>query len=219
MRTAPLSKKSLEYKQFSQRLADIAKLMDIILASTSPYRRALLERLQLKFRCIPSCVAEDTIAGEAPTDMALRLARSKAQAIANLFPQALVIGSDQVAAIDGEVFGKPGNFENARAQLHESSGREVRFYTAVTLIGLDRGLEQLHVELFSVHFRKLSDAQIVDYLRREQPYDCAGSFKVEGLGITLFEKLVGNDPTSLEGLPLIKLTELFAKAGVNVLAG
>lgn len=193
--------------------------MDIILASTSPYRRALLERLQLKFQCIPSLVVEDTIAGEAPTDMALRLARSKAKAIANLFPQALVIGSDQVAAIDGEVFGKPGNFKNARAQLHKSSGREVRFYTAVTLIGLDRGLEQLHVELFSVHFRKLSDAQIVNYLQREQPYDCAGSFKVEGLGITLFEKLVGNDPTSLEGLPLIKLTELFAKAGVDVLAG
>lgn len=192
--------------------------MDILLASTSPYRRALLERLQVQFQCIPPCVAEDSIAGEAPADMALRLARSKAQAVASLHPPALVIGSDQVAAIDDKVFGKPGNFENAKIQLRASSGREVCFYTAVSLICLDRALEQCHVDLFSVHFRTLSDAQIVNYLQREQPYDCAGSFKVEGLGIALFEKLVGDDPTSLEGLPLIKLTEMLAGAGVNVLA-
>jgi len=192
--------------------------MDIILASTSPYRRALLERLQVKFQCIPPCVAEDTIAGEAPAGMAARLARSKAEAVANLYPHALIIGSDQVAAIGDEVFGKPGNFENAKLQLRASSGREVRFYTAVALICMHRGLEQFHVELFSVYFRTLSDAEIVNYLQREQPYDCAGSFKVEGLGIALFEKLVGNDPTSLEGLPLIKLTELLANMDVNVLA-
>jgi len=192
--------------------------MDILLASTSPYRRALLERLQVKFQCVPPCVAEDSVAGEAPADMAARLARSKAHAVANLHPHALVIGSDQVAAIGDEVFGKPGNFKVAKEQLLASSGREVRFYTAVTLICLDRGLEQFHVEPFSVHFRTLSANQIVNYLQREQPYDCAGSFKVEGLGIALFEKLVGNDPTSLEGLPLIKLNELLADAGVDVLA-
>lgn len=192
--------------------------MDILLASTSPYRRALFERLQVKFQCIAPCVAEDSVAGEAPADMAARLARSKAQAVANLHPHSLVVGSDQVAAIDDEVFGKPGNFEVAKEQLLASSGREVRFYTAVTLICLDRGLERFHVEPFSVHFRTLSANQIVNYLQREQPYDCAGSFKVEGLGIALFEKLVGNDPTSLEGLPLIKLNELLAEAGVDVLA-
>lgn len=192
--------------------------MEIILASTSPYRRALLQRLQVKFQCIPPCVAEDIIDGEKPAGMAARLAKSKAHAIAVLHPQALVIGSDQVAAIDDEVFGKPGNFKNAKAQLQASSGREVRFYTAVSLICLDRGLELFHVEQFSARFRALSDAHIENYLQREQPYDCAGSFKVEGLGIALFEKLVGDDPTSLEGLPLIKLTELLADAGVNVLA-
>ncbi len=218
MRTAPLSKKSLEYKQFSQRFVELARLMEIILASTSSYRRALLERLQVKFQCIPPCVAEDAVAGETPAGMAERLARSKAQAVASLHPRALVIGSDQVAAIDDEVFGKPGNFENAKIQLRASSGREVRFYTAVTLICPDRALERSHVELFSVHFRTLSDAQIANYLQREQPYDCAGSFKVEGLGIALFEKLVGDDPTSLEGLPLIKLSKLLADAGVDVLA-
>jgi MAF protein len=138
--------------------------------------------------------------------------------VANLHPHALVIGSDQVAAIDNEVYGKPGNFDVAKRQLLTSSGKEVRFYTAVTLTCLDQGLEQSHVEVFSVHFRTLTDTQIVDYLRREQPYDCAGSFKAEGLGIALFARLEGNDPTSLEGLPLIKLTELLAVAGVNVLA-
>lgn len=163
-------------------------------------------------------MAEDIIDGEKPAGMAARLAKSKAHAIAVLHPQALVIGSDQVAAIDDEVFGKPGNFKNAKAQLQASSGREVRFYTAVSLICLDRGLELFHVEQFSARFRALSDAHIENYLQREQPYDCAGSFKVEGLGIALFEKLVGDDPTSLEGLPLIKLTELLADAGVNVLA-
>lgn len=192
--------------------------MEIILASTSPYRRALLERLRVKFQCIPPCVAEDIIDGEKPAGMAARLAKSKAHAVAILHPQALVIGSDQVAAIDDEVFGKPGNFKNAKAQLQASSGREVRFYTAVSLLCLDRGLELFHVEQFSARFRALSDARIENYLQREQPYDCAGSFKVEGLGIALFEKLVGDDPTSLEGLPLIKLTELLADAGVNVLA-
>jgi septum formation protein len=151
--------------------------------------------------------------------MAERLARSKALSVAIRYPHALVIGSDQVAAMDEQMFGKPGTFENAKTQLRASSGREVRFYTAVTLISLDRGFEQFRVELFSVHFRALSDAQIEDYLRREQPFDCAGSFKVEGLGIALFDRLAGNDPTSLEGLPLIKLTELLADAGVNVLAG
>ena len=191
--------------------------MEIILASTSPYRRALLERLQVKFQCIPPCVAEDTVAGETPAGMAERLARSKAQAVASLHPRALVIGSDQVAAIDDEVFGKPGNFENAKIQLRASSGREVRFYTAVTLICPDRALERSHVELFSVHFRTLSDAQIANYLQREQPYDCAGSAKSEGLGIALLDEITNDDPTALIGLPLIRTARMIRAAGIRLL--
>lgn len=191
--------------------------MDIILASTSRYRRSLLERLQLGFRCIPPEVDEQRNPNEAPGNLAKRLALKKAQAVASLYPDALVIGSDQVASIDGSIIGKPGNFENATAQLQRSAGREVTFYTGIALVSRARGFERLHVEPFSVLFRVLTDTQIANYLHREQPYDCAGSFKAEGLGIALFEKLSGNDPTSLEGLPLIKLSELLASAGVDVL--
>jgi septum formation protein len=215
--TAPLSKKSLEYKQFKSQLTILAQPMDIILASTSPYRRVLLERLQLGFRCIPPKVDEEPNSNETPSSLAERLARSKAQAVANLHPDALVIGSDQVASIDGLTIGKPGNFENAKAQLQMSSGREVRFYTGIALVSQARGLERFHVEPFGVRFRVLTDAEIEKYLLREQPYDCAGSLKAEGLGIALFEQLTGNDPTSLEGLPLIKLNEMLAEAGVDVL--
>ena len=192
--------------------------MDIILASTSPYRRRLLERLQLDFRCIAPQVDEDTLAGEPPQAMAARLSLQKAQAVARLHPGALVIGSDQVASIDDQKIGKPGNFENATAQLTASSGREVIFYTGIALVCAAQGFEQFHVEPFTVRFRELSATQIANYLRREQPYDCAGSFKAEGLGIALFEQLAGNDPSSLEGLPLIKLNELLANAGVEVLS-
>jgi 7-methyl-GTP pyrophosphatase len=149
--------------------------------------------------------------------MAGRLALSKALAIARRNPEALVIGSDQVASVAGQIIGKPGDFDTAKRQLQDSSGQAVTFYTAVALVGLRQALEQFHVELFTVHFRALSDAQIERYLHLEQPYDCAGSFKAEGLGIALFEQLSGNDPTSLEGLPLIKLTELLAGVGVDVL--
>tara|TARA_B110000503_G_scaffold32105_2_gene52113 strand:- start:4535 stop:5116 length:582 start_codon:yes stop_codon:yes gene_type:complete len=192
--------------------------MDIILASTSPYRRALLERLQFDFRCIAPDVDEEPVPGESPCDLAQRLSRAKAHTVAELHPNALVIGSDQVASIDDRKIGKPGNFEAAKAQLQLSSGRDVQFYTGVALACRARGLERFHVEPFNVRFRILSEAQITQYLEREQPYDCAGSFKVEGLGIALFEQMVGNDPTSLEGLPLIKLTELLAAAGLDILA-
>ncbi len=193
--------------------------MDIILASTSPYRRALLERLQFDFRCIAPDVNEEPVPGESPCGLAQRLSRAKAHAVAELHPDALVIGSDQVASIDDRKIGKPGSFEAAKAQLQLSSGKDVHFYTGVALVCRARGLERFHVEPFNVRFRILSEAQITQYLQREQPYDCAGSFKVEGLGIALFEQLAGNDPTSLEGLPLIKLTELLAAAGVDILGG
>lgn len=191
--------------------------MDIILASTSSYRRRLLERLQLPFRCEPPDIDETPFLGEAPAALAGRLAQEKAQSIAVLHPGALVIGSDQVASIAGNIIGKPGNFDAASAQLTNSSGREMMFYTAIALISPHLRPPRLHVEPFCVRFRTLTDTQITNYLHREQPYDCAGSFKIEGLGITLFERLTGDDPTSLEGLPLIKLSELLGELGVDIL--
>ena len=193
--------------------------MDIILASTSPYRQRLLERLQLPFQCHSPAVDETRLPGEPPARMAARLALAKARSVGANYPDALVIGSDQVAALDERVMGKPGNYEAARAQLKASAGRVVHFYTGVALYRARDALEQFHVEPFKVHFRDLDDQSISNYLQREQPYDCAGSFKCEGLGIALFSRLEGRDPTSLEGLPLIALCDLLALAGVAVLGG
>lgn len=199
--------------------------MDIILASTSPYRRHLLQRLQLPFRCLASGVDEQALAAESPAAMASRLAVAKARSVAQAHPDALVIGSDQVAALDSpnpgapRILGKPGNHTAARAQLLASAGQVVSFYTGVAVCIAATGFEQFHVEPFRVYFRELDDKSIENYLSREQPYDCAGSFKCEGLGIALFERLEGRDPTSLEGLPLIALTDLLAAAGYPVLGG
>jgi septum formation protein len=191
--------------------------MDIILASTSRYRKRLLERLHIPFRCMSPQADETPLADEAPSDLATRLALTKARSIAALHPDAIVIGSDQVAAIEGRIVGKPGDFESAKTQLQESSGHPIHFYTAVAIVLLGQKLVRYHVEPTTVHFRNLNDTQIENYLHKEQPYDCAGSFKVEGLGITLFEGITGNDPTALEGLPLIKLTELLGAVGVDIL--
>jgi len=191
--------------------------MDIILASTSSYRRHLLERLQIPFRCLPPVAAETRLPNEEPAAMAARLSLEKARSIARQHPAALVIGSDQVASLDGEVMGKPGNYESARSQLRASAGRRVYFHTGVALVAVSSNFERFHVEPFSVLFRELDDKSIENYLIREQPYDSAGSFKCEGLGIALFRRLEGADPTSLEGLPLIALTGLLAEAGMPVL--
>ena len=190
---------------------------DIILASTSPYRLDLLQRLQIPFRCLAPQADESPLSGEQPADLAVRLALSKARSLAPNHPDALIIGSDQVASVGGRIMGKPGTHEAALAQLRASSGREVQFHTAIALACTDRQFEWFHVELTIAHFRVLSEQAMDSYLRREQPYDCAGSFKWEGLGIALFESLQGDDPTSLEGLPLIALTGLLARAGVNIL--
>lgn len=191
--------------------------MDLILASTSPYRRRLLERLQISFRCVPPEVDESRLPGEDPRALALRLAQAKARFVATLHPSALVIGSDQVASLDGRCIGKPGNYEAAAAQLRCSSGKRVDFHTGIALVCHDRHFSDSLVVPFSVQFRPLSDAQIDNYLHREQPYDCAGSFKCEGLGIALFERMIGDDPTALEGLPLIALSALLSAAGLAVL--
>ncbi|ABK43025.1 maf protein [Magnetococcus marinus MC-1] len=193
---------------------------ELILASTSPYRAELLGRLRLPFRQqAPQC-AEAALAGELPAAMAGRLATCKAQAVAAGLQDGLVIGSDQVATLDGvTAVGKPGDFEQALAQLEAASGRSVTFYTGVTVLDVASGRMQRAVEPFQVVFRPLSRAQISRYLALEQPYDCAGSFKVEGLGIVLFERLVGEDPTALMGLPLIRLTRMLEAMGVAPLGG
>tara|TARA_R110002110_G_scaffold14698_1_gene67608 strand:- start:26853 stop:27485 length:633 start_codon:yes stop_codon:yes gene_type:complete len=190
--------------------------MRIILASTSPYRRQLLKRLAIDFDCEAPAVEENRIRGESPDQMALRLATAKALAVATRHPDAMVIGSDQVAALDDIILGKPGSHAKAVAQLRASSGRRVDFFTGVALIS-DAGRSlRSQVETFSVYFRTLSDEEIIRYVDHEKPFDCAGSFKWEGLGISLFERLQGNDPTSLEGLPLIALCQLLRESGVDV---
>ena len=191
--------------------------MEIILASTSPYRRRLLERLQIPFHCLPPQVEEGRLPGEEPAAMAARLALAKARAIAKDHPEALVIGSDQVASLKGDLMGKPGSHDVAVSQLRCSAGKRVVFHTGLAVIVRSQNFERFHVEPFSVYFREVDDKSIENYLQRERPYDCAGSFKCEGLGIALFERLAGDDPTSLEGLPLIALTDMLAEAGVPVL--
>lgn len=190
--------------------------MDMILASTSPYRRALLARLQLAFNCVAPDVDESPRAGESPQALAQRLSLAKAEAVAQRFPGALVIGSDQVAALGNSLLGKPGNATTARAQLARCAGRKVIFHTGVALVGPGAEERWTHIEEFTVQFRELAPAEIARYVEAEQPLDCAGSFKVEGLGIALFEGLSGRDPSSLEGLPLIALSHALRAKGLLI---
>jgi septum formation protein len=190
----------------------------LILASGSAYRRELLGRLRLPFEAIAPDIDETPLAGEAPQDTALRLARGKAGAVARLHPGALVIGSDQVATLDGLQIGKPGDHARALEQLRLMRGREVVFHTALCLwdgreSDPDLAAQVENVQVF-VRFRALPDAELDAYLRIEQPYDCAGSAKNEGLGIALLERIDSSDPTALTGLPLIALTGMLRRAGV-----
>ena len=186
----------------------------LVLASTSPFRAELLARLQLPFDTFAPEVDETPQPRETPADMVRRLSILKAEAARADFPQHLVIGSDQCAVFDGAIIGKPGNHPNAVAQLSRFSGSRVTFLTGLCLLNTATGQQQVSVEPFDVHFRQLSSRQIDNYLRAEQPYGCAGSFKSEGLGITLFEKLEGEDPNSLIGLPLIRLVGFLANEGI-----
>ncbi|MBS1202894.1 MAG: septum formation inhibitor Maf, partial [Chromatiaceae bacterium] len=174
----------------------------LVLASTSPFRRALLERLGLPFTTAAPEVDETRRPEEPPQVLVLRLAESKARAVAPEHPGALIIGSDQVACIDGQVIGKPGGRDAAIAQLQRASGKTLMFHTGLCLLNSATGRAQTLVEPFQVHFRPLTLERINGYLDREQPYNCAGSFKSEGLGIALFERLEGEDPSALIGLPL-----------------
>lgn len=186
----------------------------LVLASSSPYRRVLLERLGLAFDCAAPDIDESPRADETAEQLTRRLALNKAQALADRFTDHLIIGSDQVLLLDGQPVSKPGNHAAARQQLRRCSGRTVEFTTSLCLLNSRTGAYQLASEPFHVSFRELDEDSIERYLLREQPYDCAGSFKMEGLGITLFRALRGDDPNSLIGLPLIRLCEMLRQEGV-----
>ncbi len=188
----------------------------LILASTSRYRRTLLQRLGLSFECVAPDVDEARLPGEQAAEMAPRLARLKAEAVAARHPKAIVIGSDQVALRGTDVVGKPGSIERCREQLRASSGKEVVFLTAVHVIDGAAGRVESHVDRTVVKFRDLSDAEIDRYIERDQPLDCAGGFKAESLGIALFDKIESSDPTGLTGLPLSWLCGALRRARVQI---
>ncbi len=189
----------------------------LILASSSIYRRELLTKLGLVFSCISPNIDETLIIGESPESLVIRLAKEKALVGANGHDAALIIASDQVAVINGQIVGKPGDHAHAVEQLTAASGQAVLFLTSLALFNSRSGHIQLEVVPFTVHFRQLSSDEIENYLQKEQPYQCAGSFKSEALGIALFERMEGDDPNALVGLPLIKLIEMLKNEGINVI--
>lgn len=192
------------------------KSPEVILASSSLYRQQLLNRLNFPFTSISPDIDESILQNESATGYVSRLAQQKAEHIAVQFPGALVIGSDQCAYLDGTILGKPGNHENALKQLQNARGREVVFYTGVSVQQRDINFQLTDCIEFRVGFRELRDDQLEHYLHVEQPYNCAGSFKSEGYGISLFSYLSGDDPTALVGLPLIRLTGMLEQAGFKV---
>jgi septum formation protein len=189
----------------------------LILGSTSRYRRELLERLRVPFDVVSPDVDETPLPDEAPRALATRLALAKAKAVAALYPNAVVIGSDQVADLNGEPLGKPGTHERAVVQLQRMRGQTVVFQTAVSVVCQASGFEQTELAQIKVRFRDLSDAEIEAYLRAEEPYDCAGSAKSEGLGIALLDAIDNDDPTALIGLPMIRTARLLRAAGIDLL--
>lgn len=189
----------------------------LILASTSAYRRELLDRLGIPFEVKSPDVDESPRPNEPTADLARRLAKAKALAVAKLNPEAIVIGSDQVADLHGKPLGKPGDHERATQQLRAMSGQTVLFQTAVAVVCLSTGFSDVELAVVEVRFRQLNDTEIENYLQRERPYDCAGSAKSEGLGIALLEHIGNDDPTALVGLPLIRTTKMIRAAGVRLL--
>lgn len=190
--------------------------MKLVLASTSRYRRELLSRLQLPFEVAAPDVDETPLPGESPAKTAFRLSVLKAQAVAQQYPDALIIGSDQVLMLDEEQLGKPGNYDNAFAQLKKMSGKSMVFHTALTLLNSGKMHLQTRDVQTVVYIRNLSDAQIASYLKKEEPYDCAGSAKSESLGIALMERMETTDPTALIGLPLIALSRMLRAEGLEL---
>ncbi len=191
-------------------------LPPIVLASSSSYRRELLTRLQLPFTCHSPDIDETPQANESAQTLVQRLALSKARALAQHYPQHIIIGSDQVAVLDGKIIGKPLHAEGATQQLSAASGRSLVFLTGLAVIDTRTQIEQVDLVPFTVHFRTLNAAQIQRYIAAEQPFDCAGSFKSEGLGVSLFQATEGSDATSLVGLPLIRLCDMLNACGIAV---
>jgi MAF protein len=192
--------------------------MQLVLASTSPYRKALLERLKLAFDCAQPEIDEKPLENEGVEQMVVRLAEAKARAVAGEYRDALIIGSDQSAVLNGQILSKPGNKENATRQLKDASGQHIVFQTGLCLLNTASGKVQTACVPFTVVFRELTERMIEQYLKKEAPYNCVGSFKSEGLGIALFERFEGDDPNALIGLPLIKLNQFLNNEGVEILA-
>lgn len=190
----------------------------LVLASSSRYRRQLLDRLEIPYQWSAPDIDESRRAGEDAVTLAHRLALSKAQAVSADYPDHLIIGSDQLALFDGDILGKPGDFDTACANLRRFSGQRVSFMTGLALIDTGAGRHWVLHDTYHVQFRDLDDAEIENYVSRDQPYDSSGSFRMEGLGVALFERFEGDDPNTLIGLPLIKLCGLLREAGINPLA-
>lgn len=191
--------------------------MKLVLGSTSPFRKALLQRLCIDFECDSPNIDETPLPDEPIKDMVIRLAIAKAQAISSNHPDALIIGSDQSAVLNGEKLSKPGNFENAFKQLSRASGQKITFQTGLCLLNTKTGNIQSACIPYTVVFKKLTATMIENYLHKEEPYNCAGSFKSEGLGIALFERFEGDDPNALIGLPLIELVNFLGNEGFSIL--
>jgi septum formation protein len=190
--------------------------LPLILGSTSPFRAEILQKLCISFDTAAPDINESPLANESPSELVERLSVCKAKKVAETHPAALIVGSDQVACVDQQILGKPHTHENAIEQLRFLSGKIVSFHTGLCLFNSESGNTQSTVEVFKVYFRALTDDQIERYLRNEQPYNCAGSFKSEALGISLFKKLEGDDPNTLIGLPLIRLVEFLSNEGLQV---
>ena len=191
--------------------------MKLVLGSTSPFRKALLEKLHINFECDSPDIDETPLENEQVEEMVVRLAIAKAQVISARHPDALIIGSDQSAVLNGEKLSKPGNFENAFKQLTRASGQKITFQTGLCLLNSTTGNIQSCCVPYTVVFKELTPTMIENYLRKEEPYNCAGSFKSEALGIALFERFEGSDPNSLIGLPLIELVNFLQNEGVSIL--
>ncbi len=189
-------------------------MAQLILASSSKYRKALLSRLPLDFDCCSSEIDESIQAGESAENLVKRLSIEKAQEVAKQYPDRFILGSDQVAVFKSQMIGKPHSFENAFKQLKEFSGQCVQFITGIALLHQQQKITNYEYSLVTVNFRTLTEKQITEYLSIDQPFDCAGSFKVEKFGVSLFESVISDDPTSLEGLPLIKVCNLLRAVGL-----
>lgn len=191
-------------------------LRGLILSSGSPYRKLLLQRLGIPFTCQSPHIDERATGNEAPQHLVVRLAKLKARVVAAKNPQAIVIGSDQVAVIDGRIIGKPGNHQAAARQLASCSGKTIKFLTAISIQSLATGFTQQHTDCTQVHFRSLEPEEIERYLQQEKPYDCVGAFKAESLGVVLFERIISEDPTAIIGLPLIRTAAMLRDAGLKL---